>query len=155
MPGANHRGQGTANTVCVSAVVVLDQRKSLPRYTWNCNHGIDAQGSHDDITYQSIAKAFGLQVKLYQEAYDRMRKLSKPRPGEGAFDWDVESPAKTAKLRMVELPTEDSVPLEKQFIFPREDLWVPVAVVNGNIHILPGVPRLCKLSHNRPRSLCN
>lgn len=73
-----------------------------------------------------------------------MKKLSKPRPGEGPFDWDVDSPAKTAKLRMVELPTEDAIPLEKQFIFPREDLWVPVAVVNGNIHILPGVPRLCK-----------
>ncbi|CAN8103010.1 unnamed protein product [Discula destructiva] len=98
--------------------------------------------THDDITYDSIAKAFGLKVKLYDEAYQRMRKLSKPRPGEGPFNWDVESPAKTAKLRMVELPTDDSVPLEKQFLFPREELWVPVAVVNGNVHILPGVPRL-------------
>lgn len=99
---------------------------------------------HDDITYSSIAKAFGLKIKLYEEAYQRMKKLSKPRPGEGPFNWDVESPAKTAKLRMVELPTDDSVPLEKQFVFPREDLWVPVAVVNGNVHILPGVPRLCR-----------
>jgi len=23
-----------------------------------------------------------------------------------------------------------------------EDLWVPVSIVNGNVHILPGVPRL-------------
>lgn len=105
----------------------------------------DLPPRHDDITYQSIAKAFGLKIKLYQEAYDRMRKLSKQRPGEEPFNWDVESPMKTARLRMVELPTDDSVPLEKQFVFPREDLWVPVAVVNGNVHILPGVPRLCKL----------
>lgn len=75
-----------------------------------------------------------------------MKKLSKPRPGEGPFDWDTDSPAKTAKLRMVELPTDDALPVEKQFIFPRENLWVPVAVVNGNVHILPGVPRLCKSS---------
>lgn len=106
---------------------------------------IDVCCRHDDITYQSIAKAFGLEIKLYEEAYQRMKKLSKPRPGEGHFNWDVDSPAKTAKLRMVELPTDDTVALEKQFIFPREDLWVPVAVVNGNVHILPGVPRLCKL----------
>ncbi|KAF3767401.1 Molybdopterin binding protein [Cryphonectria parasitica EP155] len=98
--------------------------------------------THDDITYQSIAKAFGLEIKLYDEAYQRMRKLSKPRPGEETFNWDEESPTKTARLRMVELPTDDSIPLEKQFLFPREDLWVPVAVVNGNVHILPGVPRL-------------
>lgn len=99
---------------------------------------------HDDITYESIAKAFGVKIKLYEEAYQRMRKLSKPQPGKEPFNWDVDSPAKKAKLRMVELPTDDSIPLEKQFLFPREDLWVPVAVVNGNVHILPGVPRLCQ-----------
>ncbi|KKY36868.1 putative molybdopterin binding domain-containing protein [Diaporthe ampelina] len=98
--------------------------------------------THDDITYQSIAKAFGLKIKLYEEAYQRMKKLSRPHSSQPAFNWDEDSPAKKAKLRMVELPTEDSVPLEKQFLFPREDLWVPVAVVNGNVHILPGVPRL-------------
>lgn len=76
-----------------------------------------------------------------------MKKLSRPHPSQPAFNWDEDSPAKKAKLRMVELPTEDSVPLEKQFLFPREDLWVPVAVVNGNVHILPGVPRLCKSYH--------
>jgi len=43
---------------------------------------------------------------------------------------------------MIELPIDASVPLEKQVIFPQEDLWVPVSVVNGNVHILPGVPRL-------------
>lgn len=75
-----------------------------------------------------------------------MKKLSRPHKSQPAFNWDEDSPAKKAKLRMVELPTEDSVPLEKQFLFAREDLWVPVAVVNGNVHILPGVPRLCKSS---------
>ncbi|RYP26268.1 hypothetical protein DL767_008118 [Monosporascus sp. MG133] len=97
---------------------------------------------HDDITYQSIAKAFGLKLKLHEEAYERMKKLSKPRKSEPDFSWDVESPARTARRRMVELPTDESRDLSKQALFVRDDLWVPISVVNGNIHILPGVPRL-------------
>ncbi|KAL2177598.1 MoaB/Mog domain-containing protein [Thermothelomyces heterothallicus CBS 202.75] len=98
--------------------------------------------THDDITYKSIAKAFGLPLILHKEAYALMKKLSKPRPGQPEFNWDVDSPALRAKLRMVELPTDTSRPLEEQFLFPCKDLWVPIAVVNGNVHILPGVPKL-------------
>ncbi|KAM4057026.1 putative molybdopterin binding domain-containing protein [Hirsutella rhossiliensis] len=98
--------------------------------------------THDDITYQSIAKAFSLPLKLHKEAFDKMKKLSKPHPSQPNFSWDTDSPALKAKLRMVELPTDESRDLGEQFIFPHDDLWVPVAVVNGNIHILPGVPRL-------------
>ncbi|KAL2130709.1 hypothetical protein VTI74DRAFT_6069 [Chaetomium olivicolor] len=98
--------------------------------------------THDDITYKSIAKAFGLPLVLHQEAYALMKKLSKPHPNQPNFNWDEDSPALRAKLRMVELPTDASRPLEEQFIFPCSKLWVPVAVVNGNVHILPGVPRL-------------
>ncbi|CAK7245324.1 MAG: hypothetical protein STHCBS139747_006901 [Sporothrix thermara] len=103
--------------------------------------------THDDITYSSIAKAFGLEIKLYDEAYRRMREFSitRPRPNQPAVDWDVDSPALRARLRMVELPTDPAIPPEKQFLFPREDLWVPVCVVNGNVHILPGVPRLFEM----------
>jgi molybdopterin-biosynthesis enzyme MoeA-like protein len=43
---------------------------------------------------------------------------------------------------MVELPTDETRDLASQVVFPTDELWVPVAVVNGNIHILPGVPRL-------------
>ncbi|KAK1475359.1 molybdenum cofactor synthesis domain-containing protein [Colletotrichum abscissum] len=98
--------------------------------------------THDDITYQSIAKAFDLPLVLNQEAFEKMKKLSKPHPGQPDFDWDVDSPALQAKLRMVILPTDEKRDPKKQFVFPHEDLWVPVNVVNGNIHILPGVPRL-------------
>ncbi|TVY23477.1 Uncharacterized protein LHYA1_G007117 [Lachnellula hyalina] len=98
--------------------------------------------THDDITYQSIAKAFSLPLILHDEAYARMQKLSKPHPNQPNFSWDEDTPQRKAKLRMIELPIDASVPLEKQVIFPQEDLWVPVSVVNGNVHILPGVPRL-------------
>ncbi len=75
-----------------------------------------------------------------------MKKLSRPHPSQPNFSWDEDTPARTAKLRMVELPTDESRDLKKQVLFPRDDLWVPVAVANGNVHILPGIPRLCELA---------
>lgn len=72
-----------------------------------------------------------------------MKKLSKPSRSQQEFSWDVDSPARRAKLRMVELPIDDKRDISKQVLFPQSDLWVPVSVVNGNVHILPGVPRLC------------
>lgn len=71
-----------------------------------------------------------------------MKALSRPHKSQPNFSWDVPSAALTAKLRMVELPHDDKIPDADQVVFPKEDLWVPVSVVNGNIHILPGVPRL-------------
>lgn len=100
--------------------------------------------SHDDITYKSIAKAFDLPLVLHKEAYTLMKQLSKTKPDQPPFNWDEDTPARRAKLRMVELPTDTSRPLEEQFLFPCKDLWVPIAVVNGNVHVLPGIPRLCK-----------
>ncbi|KEZ40495.1 hypothetical protein SAPIO_CDS8385 [Scedosporium apiospermum] len=97
---------------------------------------------HDDITYQSIGKAFGLPLCLHQQAYERMRKISVPHPSQPNFNWEDDTPAKRARLRMVQLPIDEKRDVDKQVIFPHDDLWVPVTVVNGNIHILPGVPKL-------------
>lgn len=93
---------------------------------------------HDDITYESIAKAFGLKLKLHEGALQRMRALS-TQPN---FSYDVPSPALDAKLRMVRLPIDESRDESSQALFVDESLWVPINVVNGNIHVLPGVPRL-------------
>ena len=71
-----------------------------------------------------------------------MKKLSKPHPSQKDFSWDKPSPALEAKLRMIKLPIDKSIPDQDQVLFGRDDLWVPISVVNGNIHILPGVPRL-------------
>ncbi|KAL8692690.1 MAG: hypothetical protein Q9218_002339 [Villophora microphyllina] len=98
--------------------------------------------THDDITYQSIAKAFGLPLKLHDDALQRMKKLSKPHPSQKNFSWDVPSPALEAKLRMVRLPIDESRDDKSQVLFVDESLWVPISVVNGNLHILPGIPRL-------------
>ena len=43
---------------------------------------------------------------------------------------------------MIRLPIDTSRPEQDQVLFVKEDLWVPISVVNDNIHILPGVPRL-------------
>lgn len=98
--------------------------------------------THDDITYLSIAAAFDLPLVLYQPAFDRMKRLAKPHKSQPNFDWDTPSAALTAKKRMVELPLDEKRDMEKQVLFVDEELWVPVACVNGNVHILPGVPRL-------------
>ncbi|KAL8762818.1 MAG: hypothetical protein Q9184_001253 [Pyrenodesmia sp. 2 TL-2023] len=98
--------------------------------------------THDDITYQSIAKAFNLPLKLHDDTLRRMKALSKPHPSQKNFSWDVPSPALDAKLRMVKLPIDESRDEKSQVLFVDESLWVPISVVNGNIHILPGIPRL-------------
>lgn len=98
--------------------------------------------THDDITYASLGKAFGLELVLHEESFKRMQKLSKPHPEQGKFDWTTPSNALSAKKRMVELPLDPQRPLEEQVVFTSEKLWVPLCIVNGNIHVLPGIPRL-------------
>lgn len=111
--------------------------------------------THDDITYQSIARAFDLPLVLHDGAYEKMKKLSRPHPSNPNFDWNVDSPARKAKLRMVELPRDKNLPDEDQVLFVADDLWVPINVVNGNVHIFPGIPRLFEkmLTGLKPRLL--
>lgn len=71
-----------------------------------------------------------------------MKKLSKPHRSQPNFDWETPSAALEAKKRMVRLPIDHSKPLDDQVLFVDKSLWVPIAVVNENIYILPGVPRL-------------
>lgn len=79
---------------------------------------------------------------MHDEAFQRMKRISKPHKSQPNFSWDTPSSALTAKLRMVQLPIDENKPDEDQVLFVNEDLWVPISVVNGNVHILPGVPRL-------------
>ena len=45
-------------------------------------------------------------------------------------------------MRMAQLPWDPRKSEDEQVVFVNPELWVPISVVNGNIHILPGVPRL-------------
>lgn len=89
--------------------------------------------THDDITYPSIAKAFGNTLEYHDETLERMKKLS-VRP----INWDVpaDDPELVARKRMALFPTPSEI------VYPSEKLWVPIVIAGGNVHILPGIPRL-------------
>lgn len=87
----------------------------------------------DDITYESIAKAFAKEPLEYDdETLHRMeigiRQRFKDLPQTDAMT--------EARKRMALFPRDSEV------IFPTEQLWVPVVRVNGNVCILPGIPSL-------------
>lgn len=84
--------------------------------------------THDDITYAALAKTYNLPLKLDQETCKRMEEVSKKKfPG-----WTL-----TEERKRMALFPEPSEKLRNH-----DDLWVPVVVVNKNIHVLPGIPRL-------------
>ena len=82
--------------------------------------------THDDITYEAIARALGLQIELHGETQQRMRVHYDERGLE----------LNESRLRMAHLPTPCKV------LPPRSDIWVPLCNVAGNVYILPGIPRL-------------
>lgn len=92
--------------------------------------------THDDITYEAVAKAFDVPVALDQELADRMHSRgSKIDPSN--------KEAYAAQLRMAIIPVADEtkgVTVEKIYI--DENLWVPSVSVNSQVHILPGIPQL-------------
>ena len=67
-----------------------------------------------------------------------MREVSKTRPDMKDFDWDTPSPALSARMRMATLPSGEGV----RNLYVEESMWVPVCVVNYNVHVLPGIPRI-------------
>jgi molybdopterin-biosynthesis enzyme MoeA-like protein len=86
--------------------------------------------THDDVTYESLAKAFDLPVKIHHETAEKMRKLGK--------SLIIDGEAREAQLRMATFPTGDDVDV----LFLREELWVPVVGLQKKFYILPGVPQL-------------
>jgi len=94
--------------------------------------------THDDITYPSLAKAFGNKLELHEPTMKRMKQMRKRQPGMENFDWETPSAALTARQRMALLPTGEGATA----LFVSEEVWVPVCIVGWNVHILPGVPRI-------------
>mmetsp|Transcript_7152 Transcript_7152/g.12871 ORF Transcript_7152/g.12871 Transcript_7152/m.12871 type:complete len:287 (+) Transcript_7152:706-1566(+) len=76
----------------------------------------------DDITYQSIAHAFNLQLLPNQSIINQMKLLSTNT-----------NPINNARLRMATIPSPC------RLIFT-PGLWVPICCVNENVFVLPGVP---------------
>lgn len=80
--------------------------------------------THDDKTYESVAKAFGYPTRLHNDAFKKFCSR---------YDYDGDSVNEYRK-RMSIFPDPCSV-------LDVPDLWVPVVVVK-NVYIYPGVPEL-------------
>lgn len=87
--------------------------------------------THDDITYESIAKSFQMSTKLDLECKERMQKISNP---ESRLDPE----ALKNFYRMATFPYGPKV---KNY-YVADDLWVPICSVDNKVYILPGIPQL-------------
>ncbi|KAL3663453.1 hypothetical protein V7S43_011342 [Phytophthora oleae] len=83
--------------------------------------------THDDITYESIAKAFGVCVELHEPTFAAMKKYGEEKFPNIPFDDSVK--------RMATFPVGCKV-------LPSSG-WTPIAVVK-NVYILPGIPSMVK-----------
>ncbi|RIA84363.1 hypothetical protein C1645_674110, partial [Glomus cerebriforme] len=92
--------------------------------------------THDDITYPSIAKAYNLPLKYHQLTLDRMNEFVENTPSISSMKLEPNQEAVEARKRMALFPDPSIV------VYPNETLWVPIVIINENIHILPGIPRL-------------
>ncbi|CAO1634962.1 unnamed protein product [Sympodiomycopsis kandeliae] len=92
----------------------------------------------DDITYESIGKAFNAYPLEYNdETLNRMAEHQKTR----SYSVEQTQEMVTARKRMALFPSEKNG-AKVEVIFPQEQLWVPVVRVASKVCILPGVPRL-------------
>lgn len=93
--------------------------------------------THDDITYDAIAAAFGVPCALDQETVIKMNTLR------GDYLNKLSGPQKDAFYRMATIPqATETIPVLK--LFTDKSLWVPIVGVNHQVYILPGVPQLFK-----------
>jgi molybdopterin-biosynthesis enzyme MoeA-like protein len=92
--------------------------------------------THDDITYDAIARAFDRKLEMHEETKALMMTHYSER---------LKTLNQAALFRMALLPSP-------AVILRTPGLWVPLVVVE-NVHILPGIPWLCErmLDANRAR----
>ena len=87
--------------------------------------------THDDITYESVAKSFNLPVAIDGECQRRMHKISSPES-------HLSEQALKDFYRMATLPKGASV---KNYYLV-EDYWVPVVSIENKVFVLPGIPQM-------------
>ncbi|KAL1731509.1 MoaB/Mog domain-containing protein [Schizophyllum commune] len=88
--------------------------------------------THDDITYSSLAKAFGQTLQHHPETMRRMDAINAFRK----TNLHTSPEQREAYLRMALFPSEAEV------IFVRPEIWVPVVRLAGRLYVLPGIPAL-------------
>ncbi|EMD37040.1 hypothetical protein CERSUDRAFT_84059 [Gelatoporia subvermispora B] len=88
--------------------------------------------THDDITYQSLAKAFNQPLAHHAETLSRMTEMVKHR----ADIANQTGEQRTARERMALFPAN------AEALFIASDVWVPVVRLEGKLCVFPGIPRL-------------
>lgn len=79
--------------------------------------------THDDLTIDGVAAAFGRSLELSDSIMDRLRRATGQEPNE-------------SQLKMAQIPSGAS-------LLDAGDLWFPLVVVE-NVYILPGIPELLR-----------
>ncbi|CCF56142.1 hypothetical protein KAFR_0A07080 [Kazachstania africana CBS 2517] len=119
-------------------VVIGDDESQIietVRRLWKQHQFIVTSGgigsTHDDITYECLAKSFNLPAELNEECKKRMQEKSNP---EGRLNVQQLKDF----YKMATLPAGHTV---KNY-YPCDDLWVPVCSIKEQVFILPGIPQL-------------
>lgn len=94
--------------------------------------------THDDITYQSLAKVFDPkgEMEYDQETIRRMEVYNDHHPRSKRMITRTEE-QRLARRRMALFPKHHT-----EILFVQPHLWVPVVRLHHKIYILPGVPTL-------------
>jgi FAD synthetase len=79
--------------------------------------------THDDLTIDGIAKAFGRSIRLSDSIAARIERAQKKKPNE-------------SQLKMARIP-------EGAQLVDAGDFWFPVIIVE-NVHVFPGIPELLR-----------
>jgi molybdenum cofactor synthesis domain-containing protein len=79
--------------------------------------------THDDVTIEGVARAFGVAVELSESIADRVRRATGREPNE-------------SQLKMAQVPTGAT-------LLDAGDFWVPLVVME-NVYIFPGIPELLR-----------
>jgi len=97
------------------------------QFTWVFTSG-GIGPTHDDKTYEGVARAFGRELVVHRELLARMEGRFRSRFG-------AEAEFGSARTRMATLPEGAQLWVD----WDRD--WIPLVVV-ANVHVLPGVPEL-------------
>ncbi|CAO3616777.1 unnamed protein product [Cunninghamella echinulata] len=94
--------------------------------------------THDDITYASIAKAFNLTLALDPFTWEKVLLLRSKQLSS--------STTKTTEIAPLDgYKQMATFPSPSQHIRAHDQIPIPIILVNNNVYILPGIPRLFKL----------
>ncbi|KAL1709576.1 MoaB/Mog domain-containing protein [Schizophyllum commune] len=111
--------------------IIETSRRLISKYDFVVTSG-GIGPTHDDITYASLAKAFGQTLQHHPETMRRMDAINAFRK----TNLHTSPEQREAYLRMALFPSEAEV------IFVRPEIWVPVVRLAGRLYVLPGIPAL-------------